>query len=506
MPLSIYQLPLEKGLLQAEFNPQNHSIVSLYKNGALASVSVSGDEEWRLELPCTPIVFRINTEGDLIAVIGEEVLIFYDIRGKKTRSIAIDKKIRSLDFYRNCAVLSGFTTYYIIISPGGKKLKTISFDFLIHQIKVIPFTDHVVIYNQNVDLVCSDIDGNIEWLLENYRVHGEIQVSEKGRLCCFIKQPSTIVQFDIEGDTCFETAEPSTVKQLSLSLDGRSLLVLGADNRMKLKDNKLHTVWENVFEHRIRLMRISGNGEFFLTVDKDNVLTCYDVGATGKASSRFLELQTDGRITNKSATWSATPGRRVRENRLYLLSVNSTGNGIGAVGRDRCIFFMDDKNQNSMDVSFPAFIERIGMNDSFTRGYVYGERQIKTIDFRNRTNTYTIFNEPFRGKPLVNFYHRKIFLLSRSGEMWVYDFKGRLTGTFELPAAYQEGLSCEEAGIVVYRDHELAAFSEQGEALFKYPIKEGIGKLYYSDDKVWGITKGYALIAVDVAKGFPCLF
>lgn len=309
MPLSIYQLPLEKGLLQTEFNPHNHSIVNLYENGGLISVSVSGNEEWRLTLPCKPIVFRINTQGDLAAILGEGILIFYDIWARKTRSIAVDQKLRSLNFYKNCAVLSGFVNYYILVTPGGKNLKTISFDFLIHQIKTIPFIDYVLIYNQNVDLVCTHIDGKVEWLLEGYRVYGEIEASEKGLFCCFIKQPSNIVRFDIKGDTCSEITEPLTVRQLSLSLDGMFLLVLDADNRVKIKDNDLRTVWENIFEHPIRLMRISRNGDFFLTIDKDNVLTCYDVRSSGKTSSEYLELQTDKRITDKSATWSAKAGK-----------------------------------------------------------------------------------------------------------------------------------------------------------------------------------------------------
>jgi len=445
-------------------------------------------------------MFRVNSEGDLIAVLGEGVLIYCDIWTRQYRTVPVDSKATSLNFYKNCAVVSGFLHYYTIMTPGGKELKTVSLDYPIRQVKAVPRTERVLIYNENIDIVCANIDGGVEWLLGNYRVHGEIQASENGLNCCFIRRPNTIVQFDISGESCFEATEPSSVSQLSLSLDGKFLLVLDVDNRLTLMDDKLKPVWDSASEHLIRLIRISRKGDYFLTVDRDNILTCYGVRSTGKTSSEFLELQMEKRVTDKLTTWSVRPGRPYRENELHHLSVNPTGSCIGAVGMGNSAHFLDDGGQRCVDVSLPAHIVGIGFNDSFSLGYICGDRQIKVVDFDGRKDNYAVFSEPFHHRPMINFYHRKFFLISADNDVLVYDFAGKRENSFRAPGAFRKGLSCEGHGIVLCNDREMIAYTATGEVSFRHTTGTGILEIHYSEGRIFCVTKDSSLLSVDLSE------
>ncbi len=500
MPISIYQFPLQKGLLQTEFYPNSDAVVTLHKNGDMASYSIAGSEEWRFSLPFDPLAFRINAGGDLIAVLGEGTLAFYDVWSGTLKTVAVGDKFTSLDFHKNCAVLSGYLDHYLIVTPGGKTLKTVSLDALIRQMRTVPLDDHLLIHNQDYDLICADIDGETAWVLEGYRIHGGIEVSNGGQVCSFIKHPSSIVRFDVGGDNCFEAPESNTLRQLSLSRDGKYLLVLDVDNRLKLMDHELRPVWDSRFEHTIRVIRISRNGGYFLSVDKDNVLTCYDVRSTAKTSSAFLELEKDQRIIDRQPNWTVTPGGRYHHDVLHLLTVSPDGTGIAAVGKANSVHFLDDRGKSETDVSFPAYVESIGLSDSRRSGYIYGDRQIKTVDFASGKVWYTVLRSAFHGRPLISFFHERLFLISKEQEIQVYDFEGKLDHCFEIPAGYRRGLSCGQNGIVLHSDQDIISFSEEGQTHFRSRIEGGILGMHHSGSNLFCITNDACLLSIDLSR------
>jgi len=119
--------------------------------------------------------------------------------------------------------LGGYQQDITLIKPSGGILKTISFDYLIRQFKVVPLTDNLLIYNQNRDLICTDIEGNAEWILEKLIITSEIIVSEKGRRGYFVMDSNLLIQFDIPGESTFELSCQPPQRLFSLSLDGHSL-------------------------------------------------------------------------------------------------------------------------------------------------------------------------------------------------------------------------------------------------------------------------------------------
>ncbi len=76
MPLSLYQVPLHDDVIQTAFNPVNSSVFILYADGTLTSVSPEGKDTLVYCFKCEPVSFRINTTGDLIAVLAKEKLYF----------------------------------------------------------------------------------------------------------------------------------------------------------------------------------------------------------------------------------------------------------------------------------------------------------------------------------------------------------------------------------------------------------------------------------------------
>ena len=108
MPLSIYQIPLRHRFLQIAFHPRNNSIIILFRNGDIQVITPEGKEAYRLSFALEPTSFRINSEGNLLAILGKGELIFYNFLTKNTTSVPVHEKIQLIELYMNSVLLSGY--------------------------------------------------------------------------------------------------------------------------------------------------------------------------------------------------------------------------------------------------------------------------------------------------------------------------------------------------------------------------------------------------------------
>jgi hypothetical protein len=500
MPLSIYQVPLKRGFIQAEFQPRTNAVIIIYDNGDIQCISPSGEQVWNLSLECKPMTFRINAEGALLAILGEGELVFCDILTRAVRKIEVDEKIQLLDLYNNYAVLGGYQEEITLIKPSGSILKTIPFDYLIRQFKVVPLTDDLLIYNQDRNLICTDMDGKAKWMLEHLMITSEIIVSEKGRRGYFVMDSDLLIQFDIPGEAFFELNCQPPQRLFTLSLDGRFLLILDISNTLQMFDDKTNKIWEYQFEHTIEQIKLSPRGNYFLTIDNDDVLTCYSTTSVKKERVDFIELKEDKRILDREIIWTVKPGRYRPIQQMKLLTVNASGSGLGIIGLDGYVHFYDEGGTRRFDVAFPGFADIIGISDSAEYGYVYGGREILIIDFADKTSHFILFEKSLLGKPLVNYHYKKICGVSKEKELLIYDFKGHLTGKVPVKRDYHGGIACDEHGFVVYNNQELSGISDTGKAIFTYPLYDKISAIFYTDNTLLGSIENLSVFAFDLSS------
>jgi len=500
MPLSICQIPLQKKLIQAEFHPRNKSIIILYDDGELQSISPEGKENWILSFACEPISFRVNADGDSVAVLGKERLFFYNLYTARTTRIDVDEKIQLLEFYKDSVLLSGFQDNIILVESNGSIQKTIKFDFLIRQFKVVSITNHLLIYNQDHKLLSADMNGNILWLLENLIIHNEILVCEKGQIGYFILDPNDLIQFNVRGESFYEVTDERVIKSFSPSMDGKNLLVLDAENRLIMFNENANKIWDYKFEHNIRKIKMSSNGDFFLTIDNDEVLSCYATDSADKERGDFFEIKDDKRVLDKETTWTIRPGGYSEIAPLSLLTVNAGGHVFGLIGRDGYISFYDERGVCKYHTSFTSMVKVIGISDNFQYGYIYGGNEMMIVDFQNKEKKYFLFEKLFLGKPLINYHYQKIFTVSREKELLIYDFKGRLINTIPLKKDYKKGISCEAYGTILFNDQEIKGFSGEGKAIFNYPLKGEILNIFYSDPVLIYSVKDRSIFTIDLSN------
>lgn len=500
MPLSIYQIQLGGGFLQATFHPRNSALFTLYESGELLCISPEGQEGWRISLPCAPILFRINTTGDRLTVLGKGALVYCDLLTRETSNFKVHEGLQLLDVYKNSAVVGGFQKDIILIKPNGSTLKTISFAHLVRQFKVSSRANSLLVYDNERNLVCTDMGGNAIWRLENLVVHDEILVSQEGHAGYFVIDPHDLIQFDVRGESFLEVDNERPLKSFSISADGKALLTLDIDNTLRMRDENAKVIWDYNPDHTIREIGISPKGNLFLAIDNDNVLSCYATDPTKKARGEFFELREDKRIVDKEATWTKRPGADHPIGQMGQLSVNAAGNGLGLKGLDGRIHFYDEKGEYHYATAFPAMLEAIAMSDSFHYGSVCGENELIIVDFQKDEKNYMLFDKPFLGKPVINYHQKNIFLITKEKELHIYDFKGRLLRAVSFEPDYQKGISCESHGIILLEDKSLTGISEQGKVRFKCPLGDRILSTVCTGDAVVCVTKGRSLFSFDLSN------
>ncbi len=501
MPQSIYQLPLQEGFVQAEFNPLNDDLLLLYETGELICYSNSGLEKWRFGFPdITPFAFRINAEGILVAVLGEGELCIYDMWKKTLQQRPVDLKIRLLEFYKNCVVLGGYQETLEILKPNGNPLKTLVFKDYIHQFKVIAQQDALLIYNQRQHFFCADLHAKISWILKSFHVISDILISDTGRIGYVTEYPDHWIHFNGTGDFFSELVNSVPHKLMALSKNGEYLLVLDVENSLKLYNTKVQLVWERPFDNEIRKISMSWSGSLFFTIDPDRILTCYETIPAQKTSVDFLELQEDIRVTEKSCTWSIKPGMHLPKNELRHLTTNNPGTAIALLGMDGNVYFYSDKKDLYLKVALPAIVDKIGISDQLDFGYVYGESRMVLADLIKKKSSYLIFNHITAKAPIVNYDLQWIVFCTPNRYLHIYDFAGNLLQKRELSAVYQKAISCEKYGLILFNDHLCTYVDATGKFRFKITLPAPVRTMVFDGHRLLCPAGPDTLIVVDFIK------
>ncbi|MGD9157441.1 MAG: hypothetical protein PVG39_03460, partial [Desulfobacteraceae bacterium] len=373
------------------------------------------------------------------------------------------------------------------------------FDSLIRQFKPIPATDNLIVYNQDRKLLCSDMDGNILWQIENLIIHSNILISQKGYTGYFILNPNDLLQFNVNGESFFEICDERMIKFFSASWDGNTLLVLDSENELVMFDKNAQRLWEYNFENKINHIRLSPKGDFFFTVDNDDVLCGYSVDSSDKNREDFFEISDDKRILEKEAIWTIRPGGYNRAASLSELTISPDGTLFGLTGLDGCIYFYDEQGRTKYQTSFTSTVKDMRISDSSRYGYIFGGNEISLVDFQDDKKKFILFEKKILGNPIVNYHQKKIFTISREKELLIYNYEGRLINTVPLNKEYKKGISCETHGIVLFSEREITGFSGEGKSFFNYPLESKIVDIFYNEPLLICSDSKHSVIKMDLS-------
>lgn len=406
-----------------------------------------------------------------------------------------------MEAFQNCVLLTGYHDLIIIVAPSGKVINSFSSDGLIRQFKVIPIIEQIMIHTEDKKLQCFDMSGEIQWELEKTVLIGNFVVSSDGEVGYFIRYPNELIKFSLLEDNFFRVDLESPPKLLGLSADGGLLIVLDSENQLTLHDHNTQPIWQQKFDHSIGQISVSPSGDYFLTVDQDGVLNCFVTDETTSAVADFFEFNDQQRVEEKEILWDLQPGLYQKVHGFNLLTLNASGSHVGIVGLDGQIYFIDENGQSCFRIRAPFQAEVMGMNASMESGYIYGDQQILLMDFTSQSTSYILFNESLYAPPLVNYDSQQIFLLSNDAQFVRYAFCGEQLSSVQLKTPYQRGLSCEAFGVVLYNDHELTGFYENGKPDFKISLPAPIVNIDWVSGHVIGATQDNQIFSLNLLNG-----
>ncbi len=502
MTTSRFQISLKPNFVQAEFHPRNASVLVLHGSGEMDCYTSSGETEWEQAFDCKAMVFRMNAEGTMLAVLGEKTLILHDIWRQTRNVIQVSEKARMLDFHKNCPVVGGYQKTLHFLKPNGKPLKTIVYDYLIRRFKIVRMTDQLILYNQGENLICMDVRANVRWTAEHIRLIGDIWVSDLGKKGYYLQYPGNLVQFDLTEDAFYRIDAGIAVKRLCLSQNGESLLLLDAENALRLFDADLNLVWQTRFPQDVRQMKISHGGDFFLIVDADNILTVYSTPSAEAMNGDFFEFREKRQVEDRPPCWTLKSVESGTNGVWRALTVNPSGLGLAFIAPDGKVHFADEDGNRLFDISFPGVVDAIAICPDLRRAVIYGERQAITADIQEKTAEFAILDRLPLKWPLVNFQREKIFLPSRDKQLLICDFRGKTLKKIQLKQKFQDGVSCGADGVALYCGAELALFDEDGTASERFTLKHPVESLWHRAGRrrIIGVSKNHVLFSIDLAS------
>lgn len=501
MPQSIFQESLLRGFVQADFNPLNDDLLVLYQTGELICYSSSGKEKWRFKFPdIVPFVFRINAEGRLLAVLGDQRLCIYDMWDKKLQQQEVDPKTRLLEFYKNCIVLGGYQDSLEILKPNGNYLKSLLFKEYIHQFRVIPQLDALLIHNRKQHFFCSDFHAGISWKLNSFHVLNDILISDTGHIGYVTQYPDKLIQFNSTGDDFYEITDSVPHKLMALSKNGEYLLIWDVEKSLKLYKTKGDLIWKHPMDNQIVQISISKNGRLFFTIDTDNILTCYETLPDKKSFADFFELQKDIRVTEKSCAWSIKPGMHFSKNELGHLTTNNPGTAMALLGLNGDFYFYSETKEMYLKAALPGVVNKMGISDRLDFGYLYGEGQMILGDLRKKKSTRIIFDHVREKAPAVNYALKWIIFATPDKHLYIYDFSGNILQKQALTQVYHSAVSCEKYGFILFNDNQCAYIDDSKRFRFKLTLPVPVRDMVFYGHHVMCPAEDDTLIVMDLIQ------
>lgn len=503
MPFSIYQIPLYKEYVQAEFHPIDHALFLLYSNGQLESVALSGERIGLFSCRHKPLAFRITPDGSLAYILCEGILITYNIISKRHTESKIDDTLNFLECYKDCAVLYGLQKQIWIMKPHGRKLNSFTVDEYIRQVKVISKIQNLLIYNENHHMIFTDMDGKTLWFVEKLYISSEILVSQDGRNGYFFDYSNKLIKFNIQNQSFVELGNIPACKFIAIPADGSLLLLFDLQNNIRLFDENEVNIWNYHFNHLIHQIKMTPRGEYFATIDEDGILTCFSMHSPEKQPTDFLEIANSPRVLDRLTAWSVHS-----DVSLKLMEVNGARRHAGVINHKGSIDFMDEQGSIHYQITFPDRIKSLSFDDCLTWSFVSGYKQARLIDLTDNRSAYFTF-DPFGIHGVIaNYDRQKIFMLSKNARLLIYDFKGELINDLPSLKTPADLLSCEKDGIAFFHKNFLNLISSEGESLFTYPFKLDIRQLFYADHQLIGSLSDGSLFSFDLEtlKGRFCRF
>ncbi len=466
-------------------------------DGRLQFLSSEGRIEWEDPIPFRPLTFRVNAEGTTLALLGEGQLFYFDLWTRQRREIPVDERFRLLELYKNCAVLGGYMREVAVITPGGTTREKIVFDDLVRCFGVFPGTENIIAYLQNHCLVCTDIRGEIEW--EAYGINVSENMMMTGGCYSYYKnQSGDLVRFDAGGDGFYLLNLDTAAAQFSLSPDGRFLLVLDGNHYLNLFDSGYNSLVHTFISHTVSRMGISHDNSRYFIVDDEGILTCYLVTADGTTTGDFYELDENRRVEDMVPAWEKSPGFEMPRFDLRRLTVNRSGSLMGLIGRNGNVHFLDETGKVRFEAGLSSPANAIGISDDESFGYICGGAQISIVDIGHKKSKLILNEHPYYRRPIVNYHHQKIFLITRDHRLIIQEFDGTIEKIMPLDSdcagEVTDGISCEAAGIMVAHTRGMTGYSAFGEVTYKFKASGGAHGLMFGNDQLGGVLNRSATV------------
>ena len=209
------------------------------------------------------------------------------------------------------------------------------------------------------------------------------------------------------------------------------------------------------------------------------------------------------RVEEKEVLWNLQPGIHQKVQGFNLLTLNPSRSHIGIIGLDAQVYFIDESGRFSSKIRAPFRTEVIGMDAAMENGFIYGEQQILLMDFKLQSTGFILLKASLLSTPVVNFRAHQAFIVTAEKKLVRYSFSGEQLDSVPVKNEYRQGLSCDASGMVLFNDHELAGFSNEGRVVFKIGLPAPILTIDHVDEYLIGATRDNQLFSLNLSNGKP---
>ncbi len=434
------------------FSPRDHWTALGFENGEVQLLDGTGKQTWSkvMKAPVVDLGISEFTKTFTLLTSGGE-LVSHNFSGSPAfdknmtvtnQGIQIGSRWTNFETLKDGFLLWSWNSIVLQLNTLGKKVRVIGLPTPLKEVKFIPKSSQFFVIHDTITVAVYDSIGTHLWetthpspIETSGRFACDVSASDSGNMVAIGGYEKGVFLYNLLDRTLKNIELEKPVARVSVSRDGKFLLLADVDGEIFLVSRDVEILWRGRLDSEIVACRLDHNGHRALVMDKSGNLACFEFTEDDVERTKFLELQHLEETQEKRALWKK-PRFKSDQACGEMLQVSHDGNAF-LYGTFKDFYVFDSQGNPKFMKGFLTLMDGGNLSDDGKFAFIHNPEEVFIVDVENsQENHLTFYKSVLRelafdpgGNGFLTYDKgSNLSLYSRKGELrWKRFLKSRIT-------------------------------------------------------------------------------
>ncbi|QPJ60465.1 MAG: PQQ-binding-like beta-propeller repeat protein [Candidatus Nitronauta litoralis] len=294
-----------------DFSPVHHWTTLGFDDGAVQLIDDQGHEACRTSIDIPIHHVRVADYKKRIITLDEHSrLVFLDLKGNKLHQQNFKHYWTSFEVKSSGIVVWGWRSPPRKLNFQGQEIRTLNVPKPWRVVRAITNEDMFFVVHNQVTLGVYKGNGAEIWSA-NHPVSidlsrenpSEIAASDRGEMVAVSCFEKGVYVYDLKKRTLQHIDLDAMASKVSVSGNGRWMLLSDALGKIYLVDRNATIVWQKQLPSKVYFCKLDRNGDRALVLEESGSMTCFEFSDSKRERYEFLELRKKQDVVKPRQIW-----------------------------------------------------------------------------------------------------------------------------------------------------------------------------------------------------------